>query len=145
MQGMLSFFRLIMAHQRKLLLVCFGLTLTASLLDGCGMMTLLPLLHFSATSSSAGAKPSYLFGHQLSLSLVLFLFLSILVLSSCIRYLSSVKNTVLNIRFANFYRGLMFRTISDTRWSHLKSLKSGYLNNMLTMAIQNMSFSCTNC
>jgi ABC-type multidrug transport system fused ATPase/permease subunit len=129
MKGIIGFYQFVRDQQKKQLYLGLILTLLASALEGCSIMTLLPLLRLSQIDPKHAH--SMLLGLSLGLTTVLLLFLSILVISSVIRYCSSIFNIRLNIKFANDFRNDLFANITAAKWAFLKSLKSGHLNNML--------------
>jgi len=134
---------------RDWLMQCRGLirrvaawTIVSSLFDGMGLLILLPVLQLTPLSSHATHGLWLFHNVQLTLPMALSAYILIVVAFTAIRYRASLITTELNNVIAMSLRERIYASLIHCRWSFIKTFKTGYLNHLLIMNIQNASYAC---
>lgn len=122
-----DFFRRLMRHQPRRLLLAFALMLIVGALSGVGLLILVPMLNLMGMESSPASGSfvaalqnwSVRFGLTTSLEALLGTFLVILLGHSVLVRQQAITNTRLHQDFSQGLRNDLFTAIHQTQWSRL--------------------------
>lgn len=116
--------RSLIDRQRQRVVVYIGLLLAQSVLQGAGLLLLVPLLAVVGVTETGGAQAeplSRFFFETLnlppSLPLILGLFVGLVALREAVGYAVTVQNSLLRLRFVAHLRADLFRAITWASWS----------------------------
>ncbi len=129
---------------RRAALITLGLNLAGALLEGLGLMLLLPLLTLAGVLGGApGAAPPLALPAGLTqlldgipterkLLLMLGLFVSLIALQSAVALLRERRSQRLQLRFVDHLRDTLFGALAGARWSFLAQHHSSDFLSVLT-------------
>lgn len=133
---------------RRATLITLSLNLTAALLEGLGLMLLLPLLHlagvFGAGDSAVPSLPvppfvtTWLAGMAADQRLLLMLavFVGLIAVQSGITLLRERQAQQLQLRFVDHLRATLFGALAGARWNFLARHHSSEFLSVLTTDVQ---------
>lgn len=151
--GLAPFLREFWRFDRRATLVTLGLNLTGALLEGLGLMLLLPLLHLAGVLGPDAAGGSARTGLPFSvprfatdlidalppdgrLLLMLGVFVAVVVLQSGVALFRERQSLHLQLRFVDHLRDRLFAALAGARWSFLSRHHSSEFMSVLTTDVQ---------
>lgn len=114
-----------------------GLMLVTALLEGIGLMLLIPLLTLLGIGDTAGTNPAYFnwlsgLPLQLNLTTVLLIFLSVVIVQSFVIRARGLTTTKLRLQFVDHLRLQLFTAMTRANWNFFIQRKSAEFTHTLT-------------
>jgi ATP-binding cassette subfamily C protein len=150
--GLHPFFTAFWHYDRRATLKTLGLNLAGALLEGLGLILLLPLLHLAGVVSSHGtpALPGFIpapvsvwlnsMAPPQRLLLMLGIFVSLIILQSVVALLRERQSLQLRLRFVDHLRSELFGSLARSRWSFLSRHHSSEFLSVLTTDVGRVGF-----